>query len=118
MIWVQDTAICAIAVFKNITQSNNKTNTSGVNFHSAGILCAKLCIAIQNLSIGVNVVSEGSPSRIRSVRLISLGMTILPRSSDCVNQVQKFFVKPRKALKYKDFSAFGAFTPVLLIESF
>jgi len=45
-------------------------------------------------------------------------MTTRPRSSDCVNQVQKIFVKPRKALKYKDSSAFGAFTPVLLIESF
>lgn len=41
-----------------------------------------------------------------------------PKYSDCVNQVQKIFVKPRKALKYKDSSAFGAFTPGLLIESF
>ena len=52
-----------------------------MNFHSAGILCAILCIAIQNLSIGVNVVCEGSPSRIFKVLLISLGITILPRSS-------------------------------------
>ena len=36
---------------------------------------------MQNLSIGVNVVSKGAPSRIRRVRRISLGMTILPRSS-------------------------------------
>lgn len=36
---------------------------------------------MQNLSIGVNVVYEGSPSRILKVLLISLGITILPRSS-------------------------------------
>ena len=36
---------------------------------------------MQNRSIGVNVVCEGSPSRILSVLLISLGITIRPRSS-------------------------------------
>ena len=36
---------------------------------------------MQNLSIGVNVVYEGSPSRILKVLLISLGMTIRPKSS-------------------------------------
>ena len=36
---------------------------------------------MQNLSIGVNVVYEGSPSRILKVLLISFGMTILPKSS-------------------------------------
>ena len=65
-------------------------------------------IAKLKISHSVNVVCDGSPSRMRSVRRISLGMTILPRSSDCVNQVQNFFMKPRKALKYKGFSAFGA----------
>ena len=50
-------------------------------FHSAVILCARLCITIQNLSIGVNVVSEGSPSLILRVLLISFGITILPKSS-------------------------------------
>ena len=69
-------------------------------------------------SVCVNVISSGSPSRILRVLLISLGITTRPRSSDCVNQVQKIFVKPRKALKYKDFSAFGAFTPVRLIVLF
>ena len=49
--------------------------------HAAVILCARLCIATQNLSIGVNVVSEGSPSRIFKVLLISLGITILPKAS-------------------------------------
>ena len=49
--------------------------------HLAFILSIKLCIAMQNLSIGVNVVSEWSPSRIFKVLLISLGMTILPKSS-------------------------------------
>ena len=45
------------------------------------ILFDKLCIAMQNLSKGVNVVSEGAPSLILRVLLISLGSTILPRSS-------------------------------------
>ena len=49
--------------------------------HLAFALSIMLCIAIQNLSIGVNVVSKGSPSRMRKVRRISLGMTILPKSS-------------------------------------
>ena len=44
-------------------------------------LSIRLCIAQQNLSIGVNVVSKGSPSRILRVLLISLGITILPKSS-------------------------------------
>ena len=38
-------------------------------------------IARQNFSHGDNVVSDGSPSRMRMVRRISLGMTTLPRSS-------------------------------------
>ena len=38
-------------------------------------------IARWNCSADVNVVRKGSPSRIRRVRLISLGITILPRSS-------------------------------------
>ena len=63
-------------------------------------------------------ISSASLSVMSSVRRSSMGSTILPSSSDCVNQVQKIFVRLRKALKYKDSSAFGAFTPVLLIESF
>ena len=54
---------------------------SGVSFYSAVALSIKLCIAIQNLSIDVNVVSKWSPSRILKVRRISLGITIRPRSS-------------------------------------
>ena len=49
--------------------------------HLAVILSAMLCIAQQNLSIGVNVVSKGSPSLIFRVLLISFGITILPKSS-------------------------------------
>ena len=79
---------------------------------SAKSICASSCASPSN------AVCCGSPSRILSVLRISLGITTRPNSSDCVNQVQKIFVKPRKALKYKDSSAFGAFTPVLLIESF
>ena len=44
-------------------------------------LLAKSPIAKQNCSHRANVVCDGSPSRIRRVRRISLGMTILPRSS-------------------------------------
>ena len=51
--------------------------------HSAVLLYlfTTLCTAQQNRSIGVNVVSRGSPSLILRVLLISLGMTILPKSS-------------------------------------
>ena len=38
-------------------------------------------MAKQNLSHRANVICDGSPSRIRSVRRISLGMTTRPRSS-------------------------------------
>ena len=38
-------------------------------------------IAYKNRVTGVNDVSVGSPSRILIVRLISLGITTLPRSS-------------------------------------
>lgn len=44
--------------------------------HLAFILFTTLCIAIQNLSIGVNVVRKGSPSRMHRVRRISLGITM------------------------------------------
>ena len=44
-------------------------------------LSTTLCIATQNRSIGVNVVSRGSPSRILKVLRISLGLTTLPKSS-------------------------------------
>ena len=44
-------------------------------------LSTTLCIAIQNLSKSVNVVSSGSPSLILIVLRISLGITTLPKSS-------------------------------------
>ena len=53
----------------------------GVKKEKHFALSTMLCIAIQNLSNDVNVVSEGSPSLMRRVLLISLGITILPRSS-------------------------------------
>ena len=56
------------------------------------ILFDKLCIAQQNRSIGVNVVSKGSPSLIRKVRRISLGMTIRPRSSTLLTMPVAFIV--------------------------
>ena len=63
-----------------------------MNPHSAVILCARLCIAMQNLSIGVNVVSKGSPSRIFNVRLISFGITILPKSSTLLTMPVAFII--------------------------
>ena len=42
---------------------------------------AKSSIAAQNLSHRANVICDGSPSRMRMVRRISLGMTTRPRSS-------------------------------------
>ena len=52
-----------------------------MNFHLAFALSTTLCIAKQNLSKGVNVVCEGSPSLILIVLRISFGITTLPRSS-------------------------------------
>ena len=49
--------------------------------HLAFALFTTLCIAQQNLSEGVNVVCDGSPSRMRMVRRISLGITTRPKSS-------------------------------------
>ena len=44
-------------------------------------LFTRSSIAKQNLSHGANVICDGSPSRMRMVRRISLGMTTRPRSS-------------------------------------
>ena len=44
-------------------------------------LFANSSIAREKISHGANVVNKGSPSRIRMVRRISLGMTTRPRSS-------------------------------------
>ena len=49
------------------------------NYHPR--LLAKSNIEKQNTSHRVNDVCNGSPSRMRSVLLISFGMTILPKSS-------------------------------------
>ena len=58
-------------------------------------LSTTLCIAKQNLSIGVNVVSKGSPSRILRVLRISLGITILPKSSTLLTMPVAFiFLSP------------------------
>ena len=45
------------------------------------VLFSRLPTAQANLSLPVNDVSKGSPSRMRRVRRISFGMTIRPRSS-------------------------------------
>ena len=63
-------------------------------------LSTKLCIAIQNLSKGVNVVSSGSPSRIRIVLLISFGITTRPRSSILLT-IPVAFIFTKISLLYK-----------------
>ena len=45
------------------------------------VLLSRFPTAQANLSLAVNDVNSGSPSRMRRVRRISFGMTILPRSS-------------------------------------
>ena len=78
------------------------------NYHPRRLASSN--IEKQYFSHRVNDVCNGSPSRMRRVLRISLGMTILPKSSDCVNQVQKIFVKSQKPLKILRFSAFETFT--------
>lgn len=79
-------------------------------FRYLSYLSITLCIAQQNLSIGVNVVCDGSPSRMRRVRRISLGMTTLPRSSARVKYSQKYFFECEKALILLTFLALGVFS--------
>ena len=63
-------------------------------------LFTTLCIAQQNPSIGVNVVCEGSPSRILKVRRISLGITILPKSSTLLTTPVAFiYLSPLQMLQ-------------------
>lgn len=56
-------------------------------------LPANIIIPRQNLSHPVNAVSDGSPSRMRRVRRISLGMTTLPRSSILLTIPVAFILK-------------------------
>ena len=75
--------VCAIYTFA-LTLSRiptAKTYHCVTMYYSHPCLLAKSSIAAQNLSHGANVISNGSPSRIRSVRRISLGITTRPRSS-------------------------------------
>ena len=51
-------------------------------FYSAVILFVRLCIAIHNLSFGVNVVSKGSALRIFNMPLISGGIIMRPVGVD------------------------------------
>ena len=55
---------------------------------------AKSNILKQNFSLGVNVICDGSPSRIRIVLRISLGITTLPRSSILLTIPVAFMVVP------------------------
>ena len=65
-----------------LTRMNNPIPYQRSEFHSAGILCIRVCIAQQNLSFGVNVVYEGSPLRIFNVPLISGGIIMRPVGVD------------------------------------
>ena len=73
--------------FQLINSRKNQSNSALLLY-----LSTILCIAQQNLSIGVNVVSKGSPSRILKVRRISLGITIRPRSSTRLTMPVAFIV--------------------------
>ena len=55
---------------------------------------ARSSIPAQNRSHGSNVISDGSPSRIRMVRRISLGITTRPRSSMRRTMPVAFISKP------------------------
>lgn len=68
------------------------------NYHPLRL--AKSNILKQYFSHGVNDVSDGSPSRMRSVRRISLGMTILPRSSTLRTIPVAFIVLSLLALRF------------------
>ena len=81
--------------FQLINSRKNQSNSALLLY-----LSTILCIAQQNLSIGVNVVSEESPSRMRRVLLISLGMTILPKSSTRRTMPVAFiFLSPLKTFR-------------------
>ena len=62
------------------------------DYHLAVTLFAKQHIATQNKSNNVNVVREGSASRMWRVLLISLGITIRPRSSTRLTMPVAFIV--------------------------
>ena len=53
----------------------------GAFFYAFGCKFASADESKRSFSICVNVISDGSPSRMRIVLRISLGMTTLPRSS-------------------------------------
>ena len=59
-------------------------------------LSAILRMALQNLNSCVNDICKGSPSRIRIVRLISFGITTLPRSSIRLTIPVAFIINLRK----------------------
>ena len=63
-------------------------------------LLAKSSIAKQNVSHCVNAVCNGSPSRIRSVRRISFGITTRPRSSIRRTMPVAFISKSPLSVKY------------------
>ena len=84
-------------------------------FHDIPTRLASAKTAKQNSSVGVNVVSVGSPSRMRMVRRISLGSTRRPSSSQrLVTPVERlaisvdFMFTPSFALKTGLFAYFAA----------
>ena len=60
-------------------------------------------IAKANLSVGVNVINDGSPSLIRIVRRISLGITTRPKSSILLTIPVAFIYKNLTFLKNRRF---------------
>lgn len=76
--WVCAICTFALTLFRIPTA---KTYHFVTMYYSHPRRLAKSPIAKQNLSHHANVICNGSPSRIRIVRRISLGITTLPRSS-------------------------------------
>ena len=86
-------------------------------------LLAKSFIAKQNISHRANVICDGSPSRMRSVRRISFGITTRPSSSILLTMPVAF--KSQASLKFRLFhgrlrfySAAFFYTAAALPEAF
>ena len=73
--------ICTIPQRRTYWLVRTQCGKYAVFLHSSPILLDKSIRAYKNRAMGVNVVSVGSPSRIRIVRRISFGITTRPRSS-------------------------------------
>ena len=74
-------------------------------------------IEYKNRATGVNDVSVGSPSRIRIVRRISLGITTLPRSSILRTIPVAFMIFIRISFLIQIFFKFGELAKFYIYEN-